>query len=63
MKMEQAQGEKIEADELKGKTLEEFSAIVQKIEETLREKKSVLQPQIKELKDLRKNYEVSFLNS
>jgi hypothetical protein len=32
---------------------------VQKIEETLREKKSVLQPQIKELKDLRKNYEVT----
>lgn len=57
-KLEEISEKKGEIDEKKGKTLEEISKIVQTIEEQLKLKRATLQPQIKDLKELRKNYNV-----
>lgn len=45
-------------DEKKGETLEEISKIVINIENQLKAKRNTLQPQIKELKDLRARFNV-----
>lgn len=45
-------------DEKKGDTLEEISKIVRNIEEILKVKRATLQPQIRDLKELRKNFNV-----
>ena len=47
-----------DVDEMKEKTLEEISKIVANIENQLKQKKSILQPKIKQLKEIRKNYDV-----
>jgi len=57
-KLEEISEKKGEIDEKKGKTLEEISKIVGTIEEQLKLKRATLQPQIKDLKELRKNYNV-----
>jgi len=44
-------------DQLKGKTLEEISAIVQNINVMLKERKNRLAPQIKELRNVRQQYQ------
>merc|ERR1712226_803904 len=49
--------EKSEVDKAKGKTLDEISAIVQKINLQLKEKKNKLAPQIKALRSVRQNFQ------
>ena len=56
--LEQISEQKGNLDEMKEKTLEEVSKIVSNIESQLKQKKAKLHPQIKELKDLRKAFEV-----
>merc|ERR1712217_601412 len=52
-----ASEEKSQRDEAKGKTLDEISAIVQKINQQLKEKKNKLAPQIKALRSVRQNFQ------
>merc|ERR1712032_896945 len=53
--LEKASVEKSQVDKAKGKTLDEISAIVQKINAQLKEKKNKLAPQIKALRSVRQN--------
>ena len=48
---------KASTDQMKGKTLEEISAIVQNINGMLKERKNRLAPQIKELRNVRQKYQ------
>ena len=57
-KLEEISEKKGEIDEKKGRTLAEISKIVETIENQLKLKRATLQPQIKDLKELRKNYNV-----
>lgn len=57
-KLEEISEKKGEIDEQKGKTLEEISKIVLTIENQLKLKRATLQPLIRDLKELRKNYNV-----
>lgn len=57
-KLEMISEKKGEIDEKKGKTLDEISKIVLTIENQLKLKRATLQPLIKDLKELRKNYNV-----
>jgi intraflagellar transport protein 81 len=56
-KLEKASVEKSQVDKAKGKTLDEISAIVQKINQQLKEKKNKLAPQIKALRSVRQNFQ------
>jgi intraflagellar transport protein 81 len=56
-KLEKASVEKSSVDKAKGKTLDEISAIVQKINQQLKEKKNKLAPQIKALRSVRQNFQ------
>jgi intraflagellar transport protein 81 len=55
--IEKASVEKMQADKAKGKTLDEISDIVQKINAQLKEKKNKLAPQIKALRSRRQNFQ------
>ncbi|CAJ1374254.1 unnamed protein product [Effrenium voratum] len=55
--LEKASVEKSQVDRAKGKTLDEISAIVQKINTQLKEKKNKLAPQIKALRSIRQNFQ------
>merc|ERR1712224_994777 len=55
--LEKASVEKAQVDQAKGKTLDEISAIVQKINTQLKEKKNKLAPQIKALRTVRQNFQ------
>merc|ERR1712072_796817 len=55
--LEKASVEKSQVDRAKGKTLDEISAIVQKINQQLKEKKNKLAPQIKALRSVRQNFQ------
>eukprot|EP00931_Biecheleriopsis_adriatica_P033596 TRINITY_DN1949_c0_g1_i1.p1 TRINITY_DN1949_c0_g1~~TRINITY_DN1949_c0_g1_i1.p1 ORF type:complete len:675 (-),score=253.16 TRINITY_DN1949_c0_g1_i1:56-2080(-) len=55
--LEKASVEKSQVDKAKGKTLDEISAIVQKINAQLKEKKNKLAPQIKALRSVRQNFQ------
>merc|ERR1719421_2373472 len=55
--LEKASVEKAAVDKAKGKTLDEISAIVQKINSQLKEKKNKLAPQIKALRSVRQNFQ------
>merc|ERR1711879_452811 len=55
--LEKASVEKNQVDKAKGKTLDEISAIVQKINAQLKEKKNKLAPQIKALRSVRQNFQ------
>lgn len=55
--LEKASVEKSQVDKAKGKTLDEISAIVSKINSQLKEKKNKLAPQIKALRSKRQNYQ------
>lgn len=55
--LERASVEKSQVDRAKGKTLDEISAIVQKINAQLKEKKNKLAPQIKALRSIRQNFQ------
>jgi len=55
--VERASVEKSQIDKAKGKTLDEISAIVQKINTQLKEKKNKLAPQIKALRSVRQNFQ------
>jgi len=55
--LEKASVEKSQVDKAKGKTLDEISAIVQKINGQLKEKKNKLAPQIKALRSVRQNFQ------
>mmetsp|Transcript_24187 Transcript_24187/g.43271 ORF Transcript_24187/g.43271 Transcript_24187/m.43271 type:complete len:673 (-) Transcript_24187:108-2126(-) len=55
--LEKASVEKSQVDKAKGKTLDEISAIVQKINSQLKEKKNKLAPQIKALRSVRQNFQ------
>merc|ERR1719188_2768241 len=55
--LEKASVEKSQVDRAKGKTLDEISAIVQKINLQLKEKKNKLAPQIKALRSVRQNFQ------
>lgn len=55
--LEKASVEKSQVDRAKGKTLDEISAIVQKINAQLKEKKNKLAPQIKALRSVRQNFQ------
>merc|ERR1712187_891173 len=55
--IEKASVEKSQVDKAKGKTLDEISAIVQKINSQLKEKKNKLAPQIKALRSVRQNFQ------
>lgn len=57
-KLEEISEKKGEIDDKKGKTLEEISKIVLTIENQLKLKRATLQPLIKDLKELRNNYNV-----
>merc|ERR1712151_83561 len=56
-KLEKASVEKSQVDKAKGKTLDEISGIVQKINQQLKEKKNKLAPQIKALRSVRQNFQ------
>merc|ERR1711933_273612 len=56
-KLEKASVEKSNVDKAKGKTLDEISGIVQKINQQLKEKKNKLAPQIKALRSVRQNFQ------
>ena len=60
-RLEQISEKKGLADEQKERTLEEISKIVSNIEQQLKQKKAKLHPQIKELRDLRKIFDVKCL--
>merc|ERR1712226_1750672 len=55
--LEKASVEKSQVDRAKGKTLDEISAIVQKINAQLKEKKNKLAPQIKALRSVRQSFQ------
>merc|ERR1712193_120262 len=55
--LEKASVEKAQVDQAKGKTLDEISAIVQKINAQLKEKKNKLAPQIKALRTVRQSFQ------
>jgi len=55
--LEKASVEKSQIDKAKGKTLDEISGIVQKINGQLKEKKNKLAPQIKALRSVRQNFQ------
>merc|ERR1719482_1033373 len=55
--LEKTSVEKSQVDKAKGKTLDEISAIVQKINSQLKEKKNKLAPQIKALRSVRQNFQ------
>merc|ERR1712137_795766 len=55
--LEKASVNKSEVDKAKGKTLDEISAIVKRIESQLKEKKNKLAPQIKALRSVRQNFQ------
>merc|ERR1719335_1120832 len=55
--LEKASVQKSQVDQAKGKTLDEISAIVQKINTQLKEKKNKLAPQIKALRSVRQNFQ------
>lgn len=55
--LEKASVEKSQVDRAKGKTLDEISAIVQKINVQLKDKKNKLAPQIKALRSVRQNFQ------
>lgn len=55
--LEKASIEKSQVDKAKGKTLDEISAIVTKINAQLKEKKNKLAPQIKALRSVRQNFQ------
>merc|ERR1719261_2059326 len=55
--LEKTSVEKSQVDKAKGKTLDEISAIVQKINAQLKEKKNKLAPQIKALRSVRQNFQ------
>merc|ERR1719223_2592659 len=55
--LEKASIEKSQIDRAKGKTLDEISAIVQKINAQLKDKKNKLAPQIKALRSVRQNFQ------
>uniref|UniRef100_A0A7S3SKN9 IFT81 calponin homology domain-containing protein n=1 Tax=Strombidinopsis acuminata TaxID=141414 RepID=A0A7S3SKN9_9SPIT len=55
--LEKASVEKSQVDKAKGKTLDEISGIVQKINSQLKEKKNKLAPQIKALRCVRQNFQ------
>jgi len=55
--LEKASVEKSQVDKAKGKTLDEISAIVSKINSQLKEKKNKLAPQIKALRSVRQNFQ------
>merc|ERR1719499_1615827 len=55
--IEKASVEKSQVDKAKGKTLDEISSIVQKINAQLKEKKNKLAPQIKALRSVRQNFQ------
>merc|ERR1719499_2120328 len=55
--IEKASVEKSQVDKAKGKTLDEISSIVQKINTQLKEKKNKLAPQIKALRTVRQNFQ------
>merc|ERR1719270_683844 len=55
--LEKASVEKSQVDKAKGKTLDEISGIVQKINAQLKEKKNKLAPQIKALRSVRQNFQ------
>jgi intraflagellar transport protein 81 len=55
--LEKASVEKSQVDKAKGKTLDEISAIVQKINSQLKEKKNKLAPQIKALRAVRQTFQ------
>eukprot|EP00929_Paragymnodinium_shiwhaense_P106287 TRINITY_DN7154_c0_g3_i1.p1 TRINITY_DN7154_c0_g3~~TRINITY_DN7154_c0_g3_i1.p1 ORF type:complete len:673 (-),score=310.08 TRINITY_DN7154_c0_g3_i1:131-2149(-) len=57
MALEKASVEKSAVDKAKGKTLDEISAIVQKINAQLKEKKNKLAPQIKALRAVRQSFQ------
>eukprot|EP00742_Colponemidia_sp_Colp-10_P002246 GILJ01002400.1.p1 GENE.GILJ01002400.1~~GILJ01002400.1.p1 ORF type:complete len:696 (-),score=172.60 GILJ01002400.1:159-2177(-) len=54
--LEDVSATKTQVDEMKGKTLEEYSRVVEKINSQLKEKKNKLAPQIKELRVVRQRY-------
>merc|ERR1712232_768506 len=56
-RLEKASVDKSQVDKAKGKTLDEISAIVQKINQQLKEKKNKLAPQIKALRSVRQNFQ------
>jgi len=56
--LEKASVEKSAVDKAKGKTLDEISAIVQKITQQLKEKKNKLAPQIRALREKRKEMQL-----
>lgn len=56
-KLEKASVEKSKVDSAKGKTLDEISSIVQKINQQLKEKKNKLAPQIKALRSVRQKFQ------
>merc|ERR1719265_2359391 len=55
--LEKASVEKAQVDQAKGKTLDEISAIVQKINTQLKDKKNKLAPQIKALRSVRQSFQ------
>merc|ERR1719421_2377024 len=55
--LEKASVEKSSVDKAKGRTLDEISAIVQKINSQLKDKKNKLAPQIKALRSVRQNFQ------
>jgi len=55
--LEKASVDKSHVDKAKGKTLDEISAIVSKINAQLKEKKNKLAPQIKALRSVRQNFQ------
>merc|ERR1719421_2372009 len=55
--LEKASVEKSQVDKAKGKTLDEISTIVQKINSQLKEKKNKLAPQIKALRAVRQTFQ------
>lgn len=55
--LEKASVEKSQVDKAKGKTLEEISSTVQKINAELKEKKNKLAPQIKALRSVRQSFQ------
>ena len=56
-KLEAASEQTASVDDMKGQTLDEISEIVKTINQNLEEKKTKLKPLIKELKDVRKQYQ------
>merc|ERR1712216_84207 len=55
--LEKVSQQKAEVDEVKGKTLEEISQVVEEINRQIKEKKNHLAPQIKDLRALRVKFQ------